>query len=997
MGFKFRYRQTVSDGQTTPVSQDYSLDTFDSVWEISPLNSAWTNSGCYAGATPANGSEMGSYSVAMWSGFNKDRVLSDMRDMTIRPYPGSSQQNLRFVAKYNSGGFDVPKQAFNWTNLRTETVNVIETAMEDLSSYQEYDPYRRQNKNLPTGQTTNSPLNVAPLTELKINDLIWVPTFRVKEIEYYDYDDVAEGYASTAEGNTTNYTWAQIKPEDKTPAGEFYDEDLFTKGWKEIEPTREGGRRFRYCCDVKLTPYYGKTSKSYNPTTDTYDEGINPDDGKVYGSREVFGSVQSQADEYPIIGNTTNLNRPCLLVMTENYDSNTGGLVYSLPAGISFANIAGSGNVSGNIHALQPSWSLAGNFQTFAATTSWASVFNTGGQYYNNFYKDIDPESEDLSADLSIPSCILDASINITALYNITELTSANRIYLIDNTPMAFYFQKGNRNITATNLAFYSINALWHTIASLGCYVADAATAAQNAPTGAYTGENNHLYLGYMDASGITNGTMLQGGDIINSTQAGIDDIIQNTPYTPIKPGPTPDPGGDDPDDPSRPKDDTGNVGLNDISNLSIGGVSSFLTAWVLNDQQIINLARRLWSTINSNTEEDAKAMLSNFYRIQHRTYDPDNPDDQPVDYELSLAEIPDYFIGLKWFPFDVSSNFSTISSGESGIRVGTGASLISTGGAGGTQFLQGATAQLNGGTISVPYTYESYLDLEPYTSATIYIPYCGTTSIQPSLIMGRTLTITYAISGLTGSICAIVMVSSGSIQYPLCVMNGMCGFDIAISGNTQNAQIRNALTARDNYYMGQWQTITGGVANFGKANAISSLLGSFSGGYDAGLSMSNVKDFMTDVKSLGLGKALSEAKEWNAGLYNSAASATAGFGIGASLAKGIADPIANKITYENQLPFTMGTQPLVVGSSSSMANLILPQTAFVQIRRKNRHELGQEAYGNTYGYESKNIKRIGELSGFIKCVNPKVSIAGALQSEMEEIYGLLSTGIYRN
>jgi hypothetical protein len=36
-----------------------------------------------------------------------------------------------------------------------------------------------------------------------------------------------------------------------------------------------------------------------------------------------------------------------------------------------------------------------------------------------------------------------------------------------------------------------------------------------------------------------------------------------------------------------------------------------------------------------------------------------------------------------------------------------------------------------------------------------------------------------------------------------------------------------------------------------------------------------------------------------------------------------------------------MGTQPLVVGSSSSMANLILPQTAFVQIRRKNRHELG--------------------------------------------------------
>jgi hypothetical protein len=131
-----------------------------------------------------------------------------------------------------------------------------------------------------------------------------------------------------------------------------------------------------------------------------------------------------------------------------------------------------------------------------------------------------------------------------------------------------------------------------------------------------------------MDASGITNGTMLQGGDIIDSTQAGIDDIIQNTPYTPVEPGPGGGGGGDDPDDPSRPKDDTGNVGLNDISNLSIGGVSSFLTAWVLNDLQIVSLARRLWSTIKSNSEDDAKAMLSNFYRIRHRTYDPDNPDD---------------------------------------------------------------------------------------------------------------------------------------------------------------------------------------------------------------------------------------------------------------------------------------------------------------------------------------------------------------------------------
>lgn len=997
MGFKFRYNQTVKEGQST-VTQESVIDTFDAIWDISPLNSPWANSGCYAGAVPANGSEIGSYSVATWSGWNKDSVYSDMRNLSIRSYSGSAQQNLRFMAKYNSASYVVDKQSFNWTNLRDNTVRVVSDAVEALGNYTEYDPYRRQDKQVTAGGNNNSPLNVAPLTELKINDLVWVPTFRVKEIEYYGYDDVTGGYTTVLNPTaTTNYTWADVKPEDKTPAGEHYDADLFEKGWTEIEPTKEDGRRFRYCCGVELTPYYGKSSNQYNSTADTYTAGTNPDDGKVYGDREVFGSVQSQADEYPVIGNTTNLNRPCLLVMTENYDSVTGGLTYTLPAGISFSNIRTSGSISGNAHALQPGWSLAGDFHVFAATTSWSSQFFSGNQDYCNFYADVDPSSSNTSPDLSITSTVLNIDIDISSLYDITEFPTSVRHYLPNNNPMAFSFARSNRNVTATNIAFYSINALWHTIASLGCYVADDFTTAQKAPTGYYVGENNHLYLGYMDGSGITDGTMLQGKDIQNAVQSRIDDIIKDTPYTPKVPTPDDGGGGDDPDDPSRPKDDTGNIGLNDISNLSIGGVSSFLTAWVLNDQQIVSLARRLWSTINSNDEDDAKAMLSNFYRIRHRTYDPDNPDDQPIDYELSLAEIPDYFIGLKWFPFDVASNFSTISSGESGIRVGTGASLISTGGAGGTQFLQGATAQLNGGTISVPYTYESYLDLEPYTSATIYIPYCGTTSIQPSLIMGRKLTITYAISGLTGSICAVVMVSSGSIQYPLCVMNGMCGFDIAISGNTQNAQIRNALSARDNYYMGQWQTITGGLANFGKTASMSSALNKYSGGYNPGVSKDDVKNFFTDVKDLGLAKALSEAKQYNSGLYNSGVSMAAGFSVGTSLAKTVADPILDKKVYENQLPFTMGTQPLVVGSSSSMANLILPQTAFVQIRRKNRHELGQEAYGNTYGYESKNTKRIGELSGFIKCVNPKVSIAGALQSEMEEIYGLLSTGIYRN
>ena len=985
MGYKIYYNQDIDNVSTTQ-----SIDTFDNIFTLNPLNSPWGSAGCYAGATPANGSQMGTYSVATWSGFSEELTLSDMRDASVRPVSGDSTQNLRFMVRFNSDlAYTVGRQSFKWTGIRPELAELIKSQIEtnlNLAHYTIDSPYTRSEQQIGLNSAANSPLLNAPLTSLKINELVFLPRFIFVEREYYNYNAQMGGYQNLSTGTSYTKLWSEIKPEDKTAAGADFDSDFFDNGWKEIQAVNPDGRRFVHCVGVALQPYYGKSS--YRLVNDAYVQSTNPDDGKVYGARQQFGSPLTPQNESPSIVNNY-YRAPYLYVMTENYDNNAGGVYYSTPTGIYFTHHVDSSQIYFN------GYTISSNYQKLGgASSSWNPAIYAGNSTYNNVYRDFN-SGEPMSTDLSIYSSVSENDIVISPIYNITD-PYRGTIFYLQNNGQAYSFNLNSRSVSPITTHIYPISNLWATIASLGCYVAADAETATKAQTGAYTGENNSLYLGFMDASGITNGTMLQGGDIVDSTQAGIDDIIQNTPYTPIKPGPTPDPGGDDPDDPSRPKDDTGNVGLNDISNLSIGGVSSFLTAWVLNDQQIINLARRLWSTINSNTEEDAKAMLSNFYRIQHRTYDPDNPDDQPVDYELSLAEIPDYFIGLKWFPFDVASNFSTISSGESGIRVGTGASLISTGGTT-TQFLQGATAQLNGGTISVPYTYESYLDLEPYTSATIYIPYCGTTSIQPSLIMGRTLTITYAISGLTGSICAIVLVSSGSIQYPLCVMNGMCGFDIAISGNTQNAQIRNALTARDNYYLGQWQTISGGIASIGKTGAISGALGKFSNGYDAGFSRENISDFASDVNRLGLKDALSSAKEWNAGLYNGAISAAAGLSLGSSIAKAVADPIANKISYENQLPFTMGTQPLVVGSSSSMANLILPQTAFVQIRRKNRHELGQQAYGNTYGYESKNMKRIGDLTGFIKCVNPKVSISGALQSEMEEIYGLLSTGIYRN
>ena len=794
MGFKIHYTQTVSDGQSTPVSQDYTIDTFDSIWSISPLNSPWANAGCYAGAIPTNGSEIGSYSVASWSGWNKDTVYSDMRDLSIRSYEGSGQQNLRFIAKYNSGSFTVNRQSFNWTNLREPTVRVVSEAIDELTNYEEYDPYRRDNKNVSTFGNSNSPQNIAPLESLKINQLIFVPIFLIKEVEYYDYDDVAGGYASALTPSaTTNYTWADIKPEDKTPAGEHYDADLFEKGWTEITPTQEGGRRFRFCCGVALTPYYGLCSNTYNPTTDTYTAGTNPDDGKVYGDRQVFGSVASQADEYPIIGNTTNMTRPCLMVMTESYDSVTGGLTYTLPAGVSFTNILSSGSVSGNVHALSSSWSLTSDYHRFAAATQWTSEFFIGNQMTTNFYADVDPSSSNTQPDLSIPSVVIDTEVNISSLYNITGLSTANRMYLPNNNPIAFYFAKNNRNVTATNVAFYSINALWHTIASLGCYVADSTTTAQKAPTGYYIGENNHLYLGHMSDGGITDGIMLQGKDIQDAVQSRIDDIIQNTPYTPV----TPTPPGPAPSDDGIDDTDRGTGTNLPAFGLKLAGSGGFMSYFLLGMSSLTALATALSTTAQSFWEALGTAT------------------------DFRTSNLLQYISSLKWYPIDILAGnqglYADIDTTDITFGFDSNAKLPL-----GTSIKKlGTTIRVyNMGAVQIPYKlgHETFLDKDPYSTVQVWLPFCGMYPVKSDFVVGNTIAFYYIIDLVTGMCTALVT----NDQQTLLNVSGKIGVDYAVTGNdiiTQSERMAGA------YVNSALSAISGGI-NLGTSIASENAIG---------------------------------------------------------------------------------------------------------------------------------------------------------------------------
>ena len=792
MANTMRYRQSVTEGGST-VQQEEVISVSDVVWEISTLNEPWVNAGCYAGAIPANDSDIGTYSIATWTGWNKDSVYSDMRDMTIKSVKGSSQQNLRFMAKYNNSSYNVNRQYYNWTNLRDSTARAVKDAIDALEPFTVYDPYKRQDKNVLTTGNSNSPLNIAPLEHLEINNLIFVPRFVFKEFEYYNYDAAADGYKSIINTSvSTMYSWADIKPADNTPAGEHYDADLFEKGWKEIDPVNEDGKRFRFCLGVYLIPYYGKSSNSYNAATDTYNAGTNPDDGRVYGDRQVFGSVPSQTDEYPVIEGATTMNRPCLMVMTESYNEVTGGLTYSTPTGIMFSNFVPSGNVAGNELALHSSWSLMANFQTFSAASYWSPVFNPNNRDYSNMYADVDPATSNTAPDLTILTKI-DMDIDVSHLYDLSGLDTTVHFYLPNNNPIAFSYQKGNRNFTATNCAFFSINALWHTIASLGCYIADDFTAAQKAPTGYYTGNNNHMYLGHMDASGITDGIMLQGGDIPSSVQSGIDDIIQHTPYTPV----TPTPPGPAPSDDGIDDTDKGTGTNLPAFGLKLAGSGGFMSYFLLGMSGLTALATALATTAQS------------FWAALGTATD------------FRTSNLLQYISSLKWYPIDILA-------GNQGLYADVDTTDITFGFDSNAKLPLGTTIKklgttirvYNMGAVQIPYKLgaESFLDKDPYSTVQVWLPFCGMYPVKADFVVGNTISFYYVIDLVTGMCTALVT----NDQQTLLNVSGKIGVDYAVTGNdiiTQSERMAGA------YVNSALSAISGGI-NLGTSIASENAIG---------------------------------------------------------------------------------------------------------------------------------------------------------------------------
>jgi len=187
------------------------------------------------------------------------------------------------------------------------------------------------------------------------------------------------------------------------------------------------------------------------------------------------------------------------------------------------------------------------------------------------------------------------------------------------------------------------------------------------------------------------------------------------------------------------------------------------------------------------------------------------NSDDREPGYDAL-----DNIISLYEFPYDVSQICTTV--GSSTIKIGSeiyGTTFSDPV----AQLILSREKMIDAGFITVPARYGNYLDYEPYTTATVYIPYCGTVDIPLNYAAGKEIKAQIIADVLTGSCRGVI--TCGSVI--LATKAGQLGNEVVLTSDgvgRRHAALLSGLLAT-----------AGGIVGTAAAAASGNVTGSAAGG----------------------------------------------------------------------------------------------------------------------------------------------------------------------
>lgn len=371
-------------------------------------------------------------------------------------------------------------------------------------------------------------------------------------------------------------------------------------------------------------------------------------------------------------------------------------------------------------------------------------------------------------------------------------------------------------------------------------------------------------------------------------------------------------------DRPSYSGDDDADSGGDDITgydfiNTVIGASNNFITMYALTQRGITGIGESLWAKLS---DEEFWITVGTVTKN---------------DASINPADIMKYFTSLRFFPMDLSLVPHSLTNG---IYVGRAVSPLTppTGVSFPIRLLRNIIT-VDGGSVSVPRMYNDFRDCEPCCNVQVTVPYCGSVTLPASEVMGKTLYLKYNVDLQTGSLIAVIEVSS-TTYYVVATLAGTCGASIPITANNNIEFLQRIATVGQAIFSGGASGANSGaeIGNYlgGEVGAVTTGMGAVAGGI------------------------------------------TGGVGALAGLP-----------------PVTIHKQ----GYSSGFSLYGGVNRAYITIVRQ-KYEIPSN-YGHTVGHATSFTATIRELNGFTKCTGVDTSGIPCNESEREEIKRLLEGGIY--
>lgn len=296
---------------------------------------------------------------------------------------------------------------------------------------------------------------------------------------------------------------------------------------------------------------------------------------------------------------------------------------------------------------------------------------------------------------------------------------------------------------------------------------------------------NSNMCLGVVDDEGYTDGTYTRGTD--NETANNWDwKTASQSPYDPSRPPPTP----------TMSYDDI--TTFNDISN-----IATLTRRYALTKQNVEDLGSELWQ-ISSD-------IINNIQNDEWYKYTADVMDTFLVTDPLSCI------VSLQKYPLTIPEQ-----SGPVNIKLGKAETSISaniTKATAKTYYFAPVQIQPRFGN--------SFMDYEPYTHFELYVPFCGTTELDPRDILGRTLSVNLVVDFNTGTCVAYVL--SGSLVIE--TINGSLAIDIPVTGVDSTTIASNItqgiINTRNARYTHQFGTLGKVASPSGIVSNVSNVWGS--------------------------------------------------------------------------------------------------------------------------------------------------------------------------